>query len=45
MMQVEIVRDLLLYLDCHKSIGPDGIHLTELVEVIAKLLSIIYQGS
>jgi len=45
MMQVEIVRDLLLYLDCHKSIGPDGIHLTELVEVIAKLLSIIYQHS
>jgi len=43
-VQVETVRDLLLHLYCHKSMGPDGIHTrvpTELVEVIAKLLSTI----
>jgi len=41
-------RDLLLCLDCHKSMGPDGLHprvLRELVEVIAKLLSTIHQHS
>lgn len=41
-----MVRDLLLYLNCHKSIGSDGIHLRLLREpakVIAKLLSTIYQ--
>jgi len=35
-------RDLLLHLDCHKSMGLDGIHprlLRELVEVTAKQLS------
>ena len=45
-VQVETVRDLLLHLDCHKSMGPDGIHLRvmrELADVIAGLLSIIYQ--
>ena len=26
-IQMEAVRELLLYLDCHKSIGPDGIQL------------------
>jgi len=44
-IQMEIVRDL-LHLDCPKSMGPDRIHLRvlrELLEVIAKLLSIIYQ--
>ena len=48
MIQVDTVRDLLLYLDCHKSIVPDGIHprvLRKLVEVIAKPLSTIYQCS
>ena len=48
MIQEETVRDLLLQLDYHKSTGPDEIHtrvLRELVEEIAKLLSIIYQRS
>ena len=48
MIQVETVRDLLLDLDCHKSMGPDEIHprvLRELAEVIAEPLSIIYQCS
>ena len=47
-VQVETVRDLLLHLDCHKSVGPDGIHLRvlrELVDMIAKPLSISYQWS
>ena len=47
-IQEETVRDLLLQLDCHKSMGPDEIHprvLRELVEVIAEPLSIIYQHS
>ena len=26
-IQVEMVRELLLHLDCHKSMGPDGLHL------------------
>ena len=41
-IQVETVRALLLHLDCHKSMGLDGIHprvLRELVEVTAKQLS------
>ncbi|GAB0181952.1 mitochondrial enolase superfamily member 1 [Grus japonensis] len=40
--------DLLCHLDTHKSMGPDGIHprvLRELVEVLTKPLSIIYQQS
>lgn len=44
----ETFSNLLLHLDSHKSMGPDGIHsrdLGELMEVIAKLLSIIYQQS
>ena len=48
MIQVETVRDLLLHLDCHKSMGPDGIHLMvlkELAKVIAKSLTIICQHS
>ncbi|KAM8793546.1 E3 ubiquitin-protein ligase RNF38-like [Eudromia elegans] len=47
-IQEETVSDLLLHLDTHKSRGPDGIHsrvLKELAEVLAKLLSIIYQRS
>ena len=42
------VTDLLLHLDVHKSMGPDGIHpriLRELAEELAKQLSIIYQRS
>lgn len=41
-------RDLLLHLECHKSIGPDRLHprmLRDLAEVIAKPLSAIYQHS
>ena len=48
MIQVETFRNLVLYLDCHNSMGPDGIHsgvLRELAEVIAKILSTIYQWS
>ncbi|KFP36265.1 hypothetical protein N324_11210, partial [Chlamydotis macqueenii] len=44
----ETVRDLLLQLDCHKSMGPDEVPprvLRELAEVIAEPLSIIYQRS
>ena len=47
-VQEETVRDLLLQLDCYKSMGPDEIHprvLRKLVEVIAETLSIIYQRS
>ena len=47
-IQEKTVRDLLLQLDCLKSMGPDEIHprvLRELAEVIAELLSIIYQRS
>ena len=47
-IQEETVRDLLLQLDCHKSMGPDEIHprvLRELAEEIAEPLSIIYQCS
>ncbi|GAB0208774.1 mitochondrial enolase superfamily member 1 [Grus japonensis] len=43
-----MVSDLLHHLDTHKSMGPDGIHprvLRELVEVLIKPLSIIYQQS
>ncbi|GAB0179808.1 mitochondrial enolase superfamily member 1 [Grus japonensis] len=43
-----MVSDLLRHLDTHKSMGPDGIHprvLRELVEVLTKPLSIIYQQS
>lgn len=45
---METVEDLLLHVNCHKSMGPDGIHLRalrELAEVIAKLLYTIYQCS
>ncbi|KAK4808512.1 hypothetical protein QYF61_005829 [Mycteria americana] len=44
----EAVNDLLCHLDTHKSMGLDGIHLRvlrELVEELAKPLSIIYQQS
>ncbi|KAK4808572.1 hypothetical protein QYF61_009875 [Mycteria americana] len=47
-IQEEAVNDLLCHLDTHKSMGPDGIHprvLRELVEELAKPLSIIYQQS
>jgi len=41
-IQEEVVGDLLLYLDCQKSVGPDGIHpmvLMEVEKVVAKKLS------
>ncbi|KAK4810807.1 LOW QUALITY PROTEIN: hypothetical protein QYF61_008779 [Mycteria americana] len=44
----ELVWDLLLQLNAHKSMGPDGIHprvLKELADVIARPLSVIYQRS
>ena len=44
-IQVETVRELLLHLDCHKSMGPDTLHprvLKELAGVTAKLVSAIY---
>ena len=47
-IQKETVRDLLLQLDCHKSMGLDEIHprvLRELADVIAEPVSIIYQRS
>ncbi|GAB0184022.1 hypothetical protein GRJ2_000867500 [Grus japonensis] len=47
-IQEEAVNDLLRHLDTHKSKEPDGIHprvLRELVEELAKPLSIIYQQS
>ena len=47
-IQEETVRDLLLQLDCHKSMGPDEIHprvLRVLAEVLTEPLSIIYQRS
>ncbi|GAB0192632.1 hypothetical protein GRJ2_001728500 [Grus japonensis] len=43
-----MVSDLLHHLDTHKSMGPDGIHprvLRQLVEVLTKPLSIVYQQS
>ncbi|GAB0184114.1 mitochondrial enolase superfamily member 1 [Grus japonensis] len=43
-----MVSDLLYHLDTHKSMGLDGIHprvLRELVEVLTKPFSIIYQQS
>jgi len=47
-IQVEMVRELLLHLDCHKSMGLDGLHprvLKELAGMIAEPLSAIYQHS
>ncbi|KAK4811280.1 hypothetical protein QYF61_023332 [Mycteria americana] len=47
-IQGEMVSDLLHHLDTHKSMGPDEIHprvLKELVEVLTKPLSILYQQS
>ena len=47
-IQVETVRELLLHLDCHKSMGTDRLHprvLRELEGVIAEPLSAIYECS
>ncbi|GAB0176192.1 mitochondrial enolase superfamily member 1 [Grus japonensis] len=47
-IQGEMVSDLLHHLDTHKSVGLDGIHprvLRQLVEVLTKPISIIYQQS
>ncbi|KFW96374.1 hypothetical protein N336_06844, partial [Phalacrocorax carbo] len=47
-IQGEVVSNLLQHLGTHKSMGLDGIHprvLKELVEVLTKPLSIIYQQS
>jgi len=47
-IQEEAVNELLCHLDTYKSMGPDGIHLRvlrELVEEMAKSLCIIYQQS
>ncbi|KAK4825063.1 hypothetical protein QYF61_023067 [Mycteria americana] len=47
-IQGEMVSDLLHHLGTHKSMGPDGLHprvLRELVEVLTKPLSILYQQS
>jgi len=44
-IQEERLSALLLHLDYHKSIEPDGIHLSELMDVLTKPLSIIYQQS
>ena len=47
-IQVEMVRELLLHVDCHKSMGPDRLHprvLREVAGVIAEQLSAIYQDS
>ena len=47
-IQVEAVRELLLHLDCHKSMGLDGLHprvLGELSRVIAEPFFTIYQSS
>jgi len=43
-VQVETVRDILLLLDCQKSMRPGGVHLRmqrQLMDMIAKLLSTI----
>ena len=45
---METVRELLLHLDCHRSMGPEELHaqvLRELVGVTAEPLSAIYQRS
>ena len=38
-IQVETDRELLLHLDCHKSMGPDGLHLQVLRELAGQLPS------
>jgi len=48
LIQEEAVNDLLCHLDVYESMGLDAIHprvLRELVEELAKTLSIIYQQS
>lgn len=44
-IQREMVGDLLQHLGVHKSMGPDGIHLRVLREVLIRPLSIFYQQS
>ena len=48
LIDFKLVQDLLLQWNAHKSMGPDGIHsklLKKLANVIARPLSVIYQGS
>ena len=45
MIHDEIALDLLRKLDAYKSMGPDGLHLRVLRELVAKPLSIILRQS
>jgi len=44
-IQEKTVRNLLFYMHCHRSMGPDEIHSRVLAEVIVEPLSTVYQHS